>query len=136
MAIVNTANFGVVTGRLTKDPVTFDNKDKSKKVMVTVAVQDSFKNHDGERKTQFINLEGFISNKTEGEGVYGYMHKGDLVQISFGVRTNNYTAKDGKPVYDQVLAISGVQLMESKKAQAERAVKAAAKAAEESEQPF
>lgn len=120
MATINTANFGIALGRLTKDPVLFDNKDGSKKVMITVACQDNFKNKAGERQTQFVQLEGFISNKSQGLGVYEYMHKGDLVQVAYGVRTNNYTDKSGNPVYTQVLSINGVQLMETKKSQAAR----------------
>jgi len=125
MATINTSNFGIAQGRLTKDPVFFDNKDGSKKVMITVAAQDSFKNASGERTTQFIQLEGFISNKSNGIGVYAYMHKGDMVNVAYGVRTNNYE-KDGKTVYSQVLSINGVQLLETKKNQAARTANAVA----------
>lgn len=125
MATINTSNFGIAQGRLTKDPVFFDNKDGSKKVMITVAAQDSFKNAAGERTTQFIQLEGFISNKSNGIGVYAYMHKGDMVNVAYGVRTNNYE-KDGKTVYSQVLSINGVQLLETKKSQAARTANAVA----------
>lgn len=117
---MNIKNYGVIIGRLTKDIVVFPNSDGSKKVMLTVAAQDNFKNAAGERGTQFVNLEAFVSNQSQGLGVYEYMHKGDLVGIGYTVKSNSYE-KNGETIYTQVLQVTDVDLMESKSAQARRA---------------
>lgn len=128
--MTNIRNIGIAEGRLTKDPVVFNNSDGSKKVMVTVAVQDNYKNSTtGERGTQFINLEAFISNKSKGLGAFDYMHKGDLVGFEYTVRSNNYTDKEGNARYGQVLFIQSTDLKETKKSQAARATSNAAAAA-------
>lgn len=128
--MANIRNIGIAEGRLTKDPVVFNNSDGSKKVMVTVAVQDNYKNSGtGERGTQFINLEAFISNKSQGLGAFDYMHKGDLVGFEYTVRSNNYTDKDGVAHYGQVLFIQSTDLKETKKSQAARATSSPAAAA-------
>lgn len=123
--MANIRNTGTVIGRLTKDPVVFDNSDGSKKVMITVAVKDNFKTHD-EYGTQFVQLQAFVSNKKDGLGVYGFMEKGSMVGIEYSVRTNNYTAADGTPRYEQILFIEGVDLMESKSDASARKARAAA----------
>ena len=125
---MNIKNFGTVIGRLTKEPVVFSNSDGSRKVMLTVATQDNFKNAGGERGTQFVNLEAFVSNLTPGLGVYDSMHKGDMGGIGFTVKSNSYE-KNGETVYSQVLQVTDVDLMESKTAQERRAAIAANAAA-------
>ena len=117
---MNTRNFGIAEGRLTRDPYIAENKDGSRKVMLTIAAQDNFKSKDGTRKSQFINLEGFIPAKSE-DTVYNLIHKGDMVGIEYSVRTNNYTDKSGETVYSQVLFIQSVDLKETKKSIAARA---------------
>lgn len=125
---MNIKNYGVIIGRLTKEHTVFTNSDGSRKVMLTVASQDNFKNAANERGTQFVNLEAFISNKSQGLGVYEYMHKGDMVGLSYTVKSNSYE-KNGETVYAQVLQVTDVDLMESKASQARRAAVAANAAA-------
>ena len=120
MANINMKNCGTAIGRLTKDPVVFGNKDGSQKVMITLAVQDTYKAADGTRGTQFIALEAFVSNK-QTNSVYNYMHKGDKVGVNYEVRTNNYKDAKGEDVYSQVLFIQNVDLsFETKSSQAAR----------------
>lgn len=124
MATINMDNYGMAHGRLTSNPTYFINKDGSKNVFVTVAVANNYKTGK-ERKSQFIRVKGYISADAKTNGVYDYMHEGDLVSISYEVRTNNYEDKEGKMVYSQDLSITGVQLKETKKAQEARAKKVA-----------
>lgn len=113
MATINTSNFGIVEGRLAKDPVIFENSDGSKKVKLTVCARDSFRGRDGQVATQFVELDGFIPATSNGLGVYAYTTKGRRVSVAYGVRTNNYTdKKTGATVYTQVLQINGVQLVD------------------------
>ena len=127
---MNIRNFGVAEGRLTRDPYIVENKDGSKKVMLTVAAQNDFKNKDGKRDSQFISLEGFIPAGKD-TGVYTLLHKGDMVGLGYTVRTNNYTDKKGGTVYSQVLFIQTVDLRETKAAAAAHAAGSAAAPAAE-----
>lgn len=127
---MNIRNFGVAEGRLTRDPYIVENTDGSKKVMLTVAAQNDFKNKDGKRDSQFISLEGFIPAGKD-TGVYTLLHKGDMVGLGYTVRTNNYTDKKGETVYSQVLFIQTVDLRETKAAAAAHAAGSAAAPAAE-----
>lgn len=122
--MANVQNSGIATGRLSKDIVAFANSDGSRKMLVSVAVPNDYKK-DGKTSSEFISLEGFVPNG-KGDGVYALMHKGDLVSIQYKVVSNNYTDKDGKPVYGQVLRIEKVALLESKAVTDARAAKRAA----------
>ena len=117
--MANLNNHGLVKGRLTRDVTVLTNGDGSKKVLMTVAVRDSFKTQ-GEYKTQFVNLQGFVRKETDIEkSVYAYMYKGDMVSIGFEIRNNNYE-KNGEMIYEQILFINQVQLEETKKSQEAR----------------
>lgn len=110
---MNLRNNCVLEGRLTKDPVVFTNKDGSRKIMITVAVENNYKNRKGEKESQFIPLEAFISSKNENNGVYDHIHEGDLIGAQYEVRNNNYT-KNGEKVFDLILFINQIDLKESK----------------------
>lgn len=117
--MTNTRNFGIATGRLTKDPHVFPvNKDGSRKLKVSLAVQDNFKNKEGQRGVQFLEFEAFVPGSKEGLGVYDYMHKGDLVSLGYTLRTNNYKDANGVMHYGQIALIQEVDLMASKKTEA------------------
>ena len=111
--MANVQNLGIATGRLSKNVTAFANADGSRKMMVSVAVPNDYKGKDGKTSSEFVSLEGFVP-AGKGDGVYALMHKGDLVSIQYKVVSNNYTDKDGKPVYAQVLRIEKVSLLESK----------------------
>lgn len=142
---MNLRNYGVAIGRLTKDPVSFTNSDGSRKVMLTIAAQDNFRSGPDKKKdSQFIEVEAFLSKDTKGDGVYGYMHKGDLIGVEYTVKSSSYE-KDGKTVYAQSLMVQSVDLMEGKRTTDARQAKnaaaatdaaAPAPAAEQDDAPF
>ena len=109
-----TKNQGTLIGRLSDEVKVVENKDGSRKVYATVAVERDYKNEDGTRPVDFIQSEGFIPASRKGNGVYDYMAKGDLVAITFSVRPNSYE-KDGENVYVQKLIIEDVSLLQSKR---------------------
>lgn len=111
---MNQRNFGIVEGRLTREPKVFTNSDGSKKVVLTLAARRNYKNNDGKIDSDFVALEAFVSPNTKGNGVYDYMHKGDLVGAEYTVRTGSYTDKNGEEQYTQVLFVQSVDLKESK----------------------
>ena len=122
----NMRDFGIVTGRLTRDPDFHDNRDGSRKVRFTVAAQNHFTDKDGKRGSLFIPLDAFLSYMQEGIGVYGYLELGDLVTCSFTILNNNYKDKNGNMVYGLSLLVDTVTLLETKAAKEARlAAKAA-----------
>ena len=110
----NIRNYGIVTGRLTKDPPDYTNNDGSRKIRFTVAAQDHFTDGGGNRGSQFIPLEAFIPAKQTGKGPYDYLDCGDLVSCSYTVQNNNYKDKGGEMVYGLVLLVDSIALLESR----------------------
>lgn len=112
--MMNLNNYGMLTGRLAKDPLVFDNKDGSRKVKLTLAVQNNYRNSKtGEHEAQFIPLEAFIpSGKTL--GAYDYMHKGDKITVQYAVKATHYTDVSSNEIYAVVLQIENVRLDETR----------------------
>ena len=126
--MLNMSNFGMCEGRITKKPVMMENKDGSKKAFVTLAVQDNFASGtDKERKTQFINLEGFVP-KDRKSSVYEKLEVGDKVAIQYRVETPSYE-KDGEKIYKTALVIENIQFKESMAEKTARQARHAADAA-------
>ena len=113
---MNIRNYGVVEGRLTRNPAIFSNSDGSKKVMLTLASRRNFKNSTGKTDSDFVAVEAYISKDAKSNGVYDLIHQGDLVGVSYTVRTSSYTDKaTGEEKYTQTLLVQDVDLKESKK---------------------
>lgn len=112
--MTNSANLVNITGRLTRNPVFFQNNDGSQKVKATIAVQDNFRSGaDKTRKSQFIAVEQFLPVKL-GTGAWANVTKGSQVQILGHLESNNYE-KDGKMVYGGlILAVDSVSYLETK----------------------
>lgn len=129
---MNIRNYGIATGRLTRDPQVFDNQDGSRKVLFTLAAQDNFRNRKDQRNSQFLPFEAFISKDSftkNGLGVYALMHKGDKVAIQYTIKTPSYE-KDGQTIYKVALVPENVDLLESKATTDARQAQNAAGAAE------
>ena len=78
---------------------------------ITVAVNRTFTNQNGEREADFINV--VIWDK-QAENVAKYLTKGRLVAVEGRIQTRNYDNNEGKKVYvTEVVALS-VQFLESK----------------------
>ena len=131
--MMNMNNYGVAEGRVSKEVKILPNKDGSKKVFLTLAVQDNFQSGPNkERATQFVNLEGFVP-KDRTKSVFDNIAVGDKIAIQYRVETPSYT-KDGETVYRTALVIENVQFKESKAAKdARQAAKAAKDTATDAE---
>lgn len=125
---MNTRNYAIAEGRLTKNVAIRTNSDGSRKAMFTLAVQRNYVNKDGKRASDFLPMEGFIPASKENNGVYDCMHEGDLVSVLYTVRSDWYE-KDGENVFKTTLQVEQIELRESKKITEARAEKKAAKAA-------
>ena len=120
--MMNLKNFGIGEGRVTNKPDTKYNKDVSKKVFVTFA-----SGADKERKTQFINFEGFVP-KDRKSSVYDKLEVGDKIAVQYRIDTPSYE-KDGEKVYRTVLVIENIQFKESMAEKTARQARHAANAA-------
>ena len=111
----NPKNFGVVIGRLSQDKRVFQHQGFST-VMLKIAVDDNYKDKNGRQNTQFLSFQQNIDqpNPGDGLGVYEFIEKGDLVQITYQARNNNYMGKDNKMVYEDIRAITNIVMLESK----------------------
>ena len=112
--MLNLNNYGIVTGRLTTDPFIYQNNDGSRKIRITLAVSNNYKNPDGKRSTQFLPLEAFIPVDRK-LGVLDMIHAGDKISAAYTVKNNNYTDKNtNKMIYGLVLQIERISFEESK----------------------
>ena len=106
----NLNNFGLIEGRLTKDPIVFENSDGSRKVLLNVAVRDPYPDRYGNYNSQFVDLQAFVCAgcvAEHGLGPFDHIHKGDLACFGYSVRTNRFE-RDGRTVFDQVLLVDQV----------------------------
>lgn len=129
---VNPKNYVVLEGRTVSQPVIKTNKDGSRKVLMTLAVQNNYLSdaHDGSggkvKDSQCIGVQGFLPKTKKTNGVYACIDTGDLIRVICEVHRNNYQ-KDGEMIYSQVLMVQDVELKETK---AQKAARQARKAAE------
>ena len=108
-------NHGNVTGRLAADPKVFTNSDGSKSVHLTVYVDRPYKDSEGNRPSDRIQLETYVRPETDvARTPFGFMNQGDLVSLGFDVRSSVYPDKQtGEVKYSQVLNIVEASLLES-----------------------
>ena len=130
MNIMMVQNSFVGIGRVTRDPVILENKDGSRKVKFTLAIQDSFKSDAGrtgekKRATQFIPMEAFI-RKEDVEagklGVWPHVHEGDRIACGGHMKSEQYE-KNGEMIYTTKLVVDSVSLEENRSATEARAAK-------------
>lgn len=111
-SIPNINNYGIAYGRISNF-LKFDNKDGSKKYMITVAVKNSYANKDGKVGSQYVRTEAYVPNNQKA-GIYDILEVGDLVTVNYIVLNDDYPLPDGKMHYGNVLRVQGVQTHETK----------------------
>lgn len=112
--MINPGNFCVTIGRLTDDVRVFANKDGSRKIRFTLACEDNHKDRAGNRGTQFIPVEAFVSKTNPDNGIFERIHKGDLIEAISTIKNNNYTDAQGVMQYQTILFCENIKLLESK----------------------
>mgnify|MGYP000154138807 FL=1 len=82
-----------IIGRLVRDPELKELEDGKKVSNITVAVQRSYKNENGEYEADFIDctLWNGVADRTA-----EYCKKGDLVGVKGRLQTNTYENEDGE----------------------------------------
>ncbi|MEO3931383.1 single-stranded DNA-binding protein [Micrococcaceae bacterium Sec7.4] len=111
----NAANNGTLIGRLAADPKAFENKDGSKKVLMTIYVDRNYKTADNKTISDAISVEAFVSNKTKDLGPFSYVHQGSLVALNTHIEQQGYTAANGEKVFGKTtVVIDDIQFLESR----------------------
>lgn len=107
-----------LVGRTTRTPKILDNK-SGKTVLLTLAVERSYKDKDGQRPVDYVQVKGFIPAGAKSNGPFDYIGKGQLIGVEGEVRSSVFE-KDGETVYTQDIIIkqNGVHLIERSKVQA------------------
>lgn len=107
-------NKGFLVGRVSKELFIRENKDGSKKVYMSVAVNNPYKNKDGKREAEFIQVEGFIKAGAE-KTVYDFIKKGLLISVEYTLHSVSYKDAKGETEYKQIARVANIQLLESAK---------------------
>lgn len=87
----------ILVGNLAKDPEIKVIEESGKALTkIIIAVQRTFKNTDGEREADFIQVT-FFDKKAE--TVAEFLKKGDPISVSGRLQTRNYEDKEGVKKY-------------------------------------
>lgn len=133
--MANPNNTGTVVGKVAADPVFFVNDNGTKRVFLTVYARRDFKGRDGLRGADPVRLEAWVRAETDGIGVFEHVHRGDMVNVQYCVRSGEYADKaTGEVIYFQQLHVQGIQLLDSRATTTARLAKRLS-AAEQATQP-
>ena len=102
----------VLTGRLTRDPEFKRSESDVGKATFTLAVDDTFKNAEGERTTSFINIVVF---NNQAESVAKSLRKGSLGGVDGRIRQRTFERKkDGVKISVIEVIANQVEFLEPK----------------------
>ena len=101
-----------LVGRLCKDPELRYLGNGTAVANFTLAVNRTFKNKNGEREADFINI---VVWRKQAENVANYTHKGSLVAVAGRIQTRSYEGKDGQRRYITEVVAEEVHFLDSKK---------------------
>lgn len=82
----------ILIGRLTRDPELRYTQSGTAVASFTLAVDRGFKNANGEKETDFIDITVW---KQQAENCANYLSKGKLVAVEGSLQIRSYEAKDG-----------------------------------------
>ena len=100
-----------LVGRLTKDVELKHTGSQTAVATGTLAVNRQFKNANGEREADFINI---VAWRKTAETIANYTSKGSQIGITGRIQTRNYEGNDGKRVYVTEVVAETVMLLDSK----------------------
>lgn len=111
---MNMKNLVNLTGRVARDPHTIENKDGSRTVFMTLAVEREYKSKDGTRPVDFVAVQKYVPAGTDYKA-FDYVNQGDLIQVGAHVESADYE-KDGNKVYEQKLVVDQINFLQRKRA--------------------
>lgn len=98
-------------GRLTKAPELKQTASNTSVLTGTLAVNRTFKNQNGEREADFINI---VAWRQSAEIIAQYCGKGSQIGITGRIQTRNYENQQGQRVYVTEVVAEHVDLLDSK----------------------
>ena len=105
-------NVVTLTGRLTKDLDLRYTSTGTAVASFSMAVARQFKNANGEKETDFINV---VAWRKTAEILAEHTRKGSLIGIVGRIQTRNYEGNDNKRVYVTEVVADSFPFLESKK---------------------
>ena len=104
----------VLAGRLTKDPEFRQTASGVSVTTFSLAVNRTFKNKNGEREADFINVVVF---RQQAENVNNYLSKGSLAGVDGRIQSRSYENQEGRRIFVTEVVCDSVQFLEPKNAQ-------------------
>lgn len=102
----------LLIGRLTRDPeLRFTAGSGTAVSTFTLAVDRAYKNKDGQREADFINI---VAWRKLAEIIANNLTKGRLVAISGSIQTRSYEGNDGQKRYVTEVVADDLQFLEKK----------------------
>ena len=98
-------------GRLTKAPELKQTASNTSVLTGTLAVNRTFKNQNGEREADFINI---VAWRQTAEIIAQYCGKGSQIGVTGRIQTRNYENQQGQRVYVTEVVVEHVDLLDSK----------------------
>lgn len=98
-------------GRLTKAPELKQTASNTSVLTSTLAVDRAFKNQNGEREADFINI---VAWRQTAEIIAKYCGKGSQIGIVGRIQTRNYENQQGQRVYVTEVVAEHVEFLDSK----------------------
>ncbi len=106
----------VLVGRLTSDLELQDTESGKRRTFLTLAVQRTFKNTDGEYDTDFVDI---VLWDSIAENTVEYCRKGDVVGIKGRIQTSIYELEEGSKRKTTEVVAERVTFLSSKKEDSE-----------------
>ena len=104
-------NKAQLVGRLTKDPELKYLGNGTPVTNFTLAINRTFKNKNGEREADFINV---VIWRKQAENVAQYVGKGSQVAVSGRLQSRSYENKEGQRVYITEVVADEVHFLDNK----------------------
>lgn len=101
----------VLVGRMTRDAELRYTQSNQAVATFTLAVNRNFKNPNGEREADFINV---VIWRQQAENLANWAKKGALIGITGRIQTRSYDNQQGQRVYVTEVVADGFQLLESR----------------------
>ena len=103
----------VLVGRMTRDAELRYTPSNQAVATFTLAVNRNFKNQNGEREADFINV---VIWRQQAENLANWAKKGALIDVTGRIQTRSYDNQQGQRVYVTEVVAESFQLLESRTA--------------------
>ena len=105
--MAGSVNKVILVARLGSDPEVRAANDGRKIVNLRLAVSETWKSKDGERKERTEWITAVVFNENLGKIAEAYLRKGSRVYIEGKLQTRKWTAKDGSERYSTEVVLQG-----------------------------